>query len=152
MLPNIWGPSLWNYLHLLSISYPDNPTNEHKINMKKFLKYLGLTLPCDICKGHYFPFMTEKRVNKGIESKKDLMELIWSLHNNVNHINNKPIIDFNDFLAQYDEIVKYDKNKHFNIFNYKREAKYFKQLSLVLGILLVIVVILKSYNIFIQKY
>ena len=61
------------------------------------------------------------------------MELFWKLHNNVNKLNDKEIIDF-------------------NIFKYKKEAKYFKQFSLVLGVLLISVVVLKSYHIFIQKY
>ena len=152
MLANIWGPSLWTYLHLLSISYPDKPTDDDKEIFKKLIKYLGLTLPCDICKNHYFNFMTEEKVELGLKNKQNFMELFWKLHNNVNKLNDKEIIDFNSFLKKYDKIIKYDENKHFNIFKYKKEAKYFKQLSLVLGVLLISVVVLKSYHIFIQKY
>lgn len=152
MLANIWGPSLWTYLHLLSISYPDKPTDDDKEIFKKLIKYLGLTLPCDICKNHYFNFMTEEKVELGLKNKQNFMELFWKLHNNVNKLNDKEIIDFNSFLKKYDKIIKYDENKHFNIFKYKKEAKYFKQLSLVLGIMLISVVVLKSYHIFIQKY
>jgi hypothetical protein len=152
MLANIWGPSLWTYLHLLSISYPDKPTDDDKEEFKNFIKYIGLTLPCDICKNHYFSFMTEKRVEIGIKNKQNFMELFWQLHNNVNKLNDKEQVDFNSFLEKYDKIIKYDENKHFNIFKYKKEVKYFKQLSLVLSIMLVSIVILKCYHIFIQKY
>ena len=152
MLANIWGPSLWTYLHLLSISYPDKPNDDDKEIFKKLIKYLGLTLPCDICKNHYFNFMTEEKVELGLKNKQNFMELFWKLHNNVNKLNNKEVIDFNSFLKKYDKIIKYDENKHFNIFKYKKEAKYFKQLSLVLGVMLISVVVLKSYHIFIQKY
>jgi len=151
MLANIWGPSLWTYLHLLSISYDDKPTNDDKISFKSFIKYLGLTLPCDICKKHYFDFMTEERVKIGLENKQNLMELFWKLHNNVNTLNNQETLNFNSFLVKYDEIIKYDKNKHFNIFRYKKEAKYFKHLSLILGIILISIITLKFYYIFIQK-
>ena len=96
--------------------------------------------------------MTEKKVENGLKNKQNFMELFWQLHNNVNKINDKELIDFNSFLEKYDKIIKYDENKHFNIFKYKKEAKYFKQLSLVLGIMLISVVVLKSYHIFIQKY
>jgi len=152
MLANIWGPSLWTYLHLLSISYPDKPTDDDKEEFKNFIKYIGLTLPCDICKNHYFSFMTEKRVEIGIKNKQNFMELFWQLHNNVNKLNDKEQVDFNSFLEKYDKIIKYDENKHFNIFKYKKEVKYLKQLSLVLSIMLVSIVILKCYHIFIQKY
>ena len=152
MLPNIWGPSLWTYFQLLSIGYPDKPSENDINNHKKFIKYLGLTLPCDICKKHYFDFMDEEKVIQGLKSKKNYMELIWKLHNNVNKMNNKKELAFNDFLEEYDKIIKYDESQHFNIFEFKKQAKYFKQLSLILGILLISVVVLKCYHIFIQKY
>ena len=152
MLPNIWGPSLWTYLHLLSISYPDKPNENDIENHKNFLKYLGLTLPCDLCKKHYFNFMKEDKVLNGLKSKENFMKLIWELHNNVNKLNEKEELDFNNFLEVYDKIIKYDKSQHFNIFEFKKQAKYFKQLSLVLGSLLTIVIVLKCYHIFIQKY
>ena len=107
MLANIWGPSLWTYLHLLSISYPDKPTDDDKEIFKKLIKYLGLTLPCDICKNHYFNFMTEEKVELGLKNKQNFMELFWKLHNNVNKLNDKEIIDFNSFLKKYDKIIKY---------------------------------------------
>ena len=152
MLPNIWGPSLWTYLHLLSTSYPDQPNKDDINNHKKLIKYLGLTLPCDICKKHYFDFMTEDTVEKGLKNKKNFIELFWKLHNNVNKMNDKKETEFNDFLEEYDKIIKYDETQHFNIFEFRKQAKYFKQLSLILGVLLVIVIILKCYHIFIQKY
>ena len=119
MLANIWGPSLWTYLHLLSISYPDKPSKHDKEVFKNLIKYIGLTLPCNICKSHYFNFMTEKKVKIGITNKQNLMELFWKLHNNVNKINNKEIIDFNSFLEIYEKIIKYDENNHFNIFKFQ---------------------------------
>ena len=96
--------------------------------------------------------MTEERVKKGIENKKEMMELFWELHNNVNKINNKEKVEFNTFLETYDQIIKLDENQHFNIFKYRKEAKYFKQLAFVLGVILTCVIVLKCYHIFIQKY
>ena len=62
-----------------------------------------------------------------------------------------------DFDKHYRELLDAFSLLHFTDmdvvnFKYKKEAKYFKQLSLVLGVLLISVVVLKSYHIFIQKY
>ena len=30
MLPEIWGKHGWNFLHLITMGYPDNPTEDEK--------------------------------------------------------------------------------------------------------------------------
>ena len=32
MEPEIWGPHAWQFLHSITLSYPDNPTFEDKNN------------------------------------------------------------------------------------------------------------------------
>ena len=102
MLPNIWGPSLWTYLHLLSANYPDDPSKNEKNYMKNFIKYLGHTLPCDICKNHYFEFMTEKRVNIGVTNKKELLDNNEKLYDHVSELGKKWYIYYTDpFYCRY---------------------------------------------------
>ena len=151
MLPNIWGPSLWVYLHLISINYPDNPSNKDISNHRQLLKYLGLTLPCDICKNHYFKYMTQERVKNGLLSKKNFIELIWSLHNEVNKNTDKPKMDFNKFLEEYDKIIKLGKDDHFNIFKFRENKSKSKFILVSLFIIMIIIVILNFYYIFIPK-
>ena len=36
MEPEIWGPHAWQFLHSITLSYPDNPTLEDKNNHAQF--------------------------------------------------------------------------------------------------------------------
>ena len=42
---NDWGRPLWAFLHEMAIEYPNNPTNQQKNNMMKFIKSLATILP-----------------------------------------------------------------------------------------------------------
>ena len=53
MNPKIWGPHAWIFLHSVSFSYPDDPTEEDKKEYKKFFESLQYVLPCDTCKYNY---------------------------------------------------------------------------------------------------
>ena len=150
MLPNIWGPSLWVYLHLISINYPDKPSNKDISTHHHLLKYLGLTLPCDICKNHYFKYMTHEKVKSGLLSKKNFIELIWSMHNEVNKNTGKSKMEFNKFLDQYDKIIKLGKEDHFNIFKFRENRGKSKFIFVSLLIIMIIIVILNFYYIFIH--
>ena len=38
MLTNVWGPSLWHFLHIISFNYPLEPTNKQKHYYKKITR------------------------------------------------------------------------------------------------------------------
>jgi hypothetical protein len=88
-LAKSWGPSTWNLLHCLSLSW-----NPDKIDMYiKLIKLIRDTIPCHICKKHFI--RTLNRPGNNIKkncSDKDLM-FKWTvrLHNNVNRMNSKRI-------------------------------------------------------------
>ena len=48
-----WGPSGWKFMHYVSLGYPNNPTEEDKINYKKFYTSLQHILPCAKCANNY---------------------------------------------------------------------------------------------------
>ena len=39
MDPNIWGPQLWFSLHIITLNYPNNPSDIENITIKIFLKH-----------------------------------------------------------------------------------------------------------------
>ena len=50
MLTNVWGPSMWHYLHTMSFNYPVNPTEKDKKNYRNFVLNLQNVLPCKYCR------------------------------------------------------------------------------------------------------
>ena len=53
MDPTRWGPKLWFFMHTLSFNYPDNPTQNDKLNIKNFFENLKYLIPCETCRIHY---------------------------------------------------------------------------------------------------
>ena len=48
-----------------------------------------------------FQFYDRRKGRIRSKNKQNFMELFWKLHNNVNKLNDKEIIDFNSFLKKY---------------------------------------------------
>ena len=137
MDPLIWGPTSWNFLHFITISYPDNPTQNDINNHKIFLKNLSNILPCSICKTHFNKHITESDLDKALSSKENYMILMWNIHNKVNNLNNRPIMKYNDFLNEYNNIIKYG---NFNpIALYKKNKIYYYSLLVVFIIITLLI-------------
>ena len=105
--PEIWGPNGWFFLDSICLSYPLTPSNEIKENYKSFFNLLPKILPCDKCRNHFKQYITKYPLNDNILKSKDSL-LLWILnaHNNVNKINGKNIITFEQFKEYYDQKYK----------------------------------------------
>lgn len=89
--PQVWGPPLWNFLHILSFSYPENPTLEEQQDMRNFFLSLHKVLCCKPCKFSFGEKLNRTEFNDALESRKNLKEWLLKIHNEVNKSNNKPM-------------------------------------------------------------
>ena len=136
MKPDIWGPTAWNYIHFLSFSYPDNPTQKDITNYKLFLEYFGKTLPCQKCQNNFKKHIKNFDIDNGLTSKADFINLIWKLHNKVNKDLGKKELSFNNFIKLYENILELDA---FNGINYLETSLLYRKI--ILGLLFLIIVI-----------
>ena len=134
MIPTIWGPTAWMYLHLLSLSYPDNPEKKDIANHQLFLEYFGKTLPCEKCRNNYSRHLETFSLKKALESKSSYINFIWKLHNKVNEDLGKKLLSFSEFINMYKNIIDNGNN------NLIIEQKY-KNLYRKIIFLLIIVII-----------
>lgn len=148
MNPNVWGPHAWAFLHFITFSYPKNPTEADKYNMKTFFKSLEHVLPCDICRIHYKE-NTEKihpLTNEVLSSKENLVKWLIDVHNVVNKRNGKQIMSYTDVIRMY-----VDMNNS-NTSNYKyNDSSSFNDavmtcISIICIILLVLMMSVIGYN------
>ncbi len=147
MDPRIWGPPLWEFLHILSISYPDKPTKFYIDKHRDFLLNLGYILPCPICGEHYFDYMSHEKIEMALKSKSNYMKLIFDLHNNVNEINKKNIMKWNNFLDKYQNIITGSSSIKIETIDKKNTSNN----SLII-FLLIIILILIIVLVFIVRY
>jgi hypothetical protein len=136
--PEEWGPSAWRFLHYITFSYPDKPSNIDKKNMKTFFLSLQHILPCEKCRFNFSKHISVFPLNETVlNSRFNLINWLINVHNEVNKINGKKIISYdqaiNDFL--------YKKNNHFITIN----TKYALIISLII-IIFCLVILLKCIN------
>jgi hypothetical protein len=102
MRPTIWGPILWNTMHIISLGYPDNPTADIQEAASSFYRSLTSLIPCPICREHYKNHLTT--TPPATESKKALIEWVWMIHNKVNQDLGKSEISFDAFMQHMESL------------------------------------------------
>ena len=109
MDPNIWGPKMWFVLHTMSFAYPENPTDFDKENYNNFFNSLTNMIPCTVCKAHYTEHTKKNPIAPHLHSKNSLVKYVVELHNEVNKILGKEILD--ERVALQNIVNKYNQNK-----------------------------------------
>lgn len=77
----VWGPSLWNFLHLLALSYPDSPTSSDKARIREFLVALQKILPCTKCREHFATAISNSLDDAAVSSKDAFFDWTVKFHN-----------------------------------------------------------------------
>ena len=127
MLTNVWGPSLWHFLHIMSFNYPTNPTIAQKKHYKQFIYNLQLILPCKYCRinlsNNFKKFPLKDEI---FENRDNFSRYIYNLHEVINKLLKKNSnLSYCEVRDRYENfrsrctIQKKDKN----IFNYKNLKK-----------------------------
>jgi hypothetical protein len=107
--PNLWGKHFWGIIHYITISYPNSPSNEHKLKVKQFFELFESLLPCENCRFHYSTNLKKYPLtDEVLSSKYKLVEWGVILHNEVNKQTGKKIITVDDAINIYLEIQNKD--------------------------------------------
>jgi hypothetical protein len=100
--PEIFGPDLWNSIHLICLGAPENFLNiSSKNDYLMFFRSLGAVIPCYECKKHYLNELIEHPPK--LETNITLFKWSVDLHNRVNQRLNKKEVP-------YEEAFEYWKN------------------------------------------
>jgi hypothetical protein len=80
-----WGKPMWQSMHYVALKYPQNPTNEEKMNYMNYYKSIGDILPCPPCRKHYKKMLEDHPMNDEVMQSNDTL-FAWTvfLHNKVN--------------------------------------------------------------------
>ncbi len=97
MSPAVWGPIFWNAMHIVTLGYPHLPTTQEKSAVVAYFNSLQYVIPCPVCRDHYSHFLKETPVPA--DSRDELIEWLFELHNKVNGQLGKPTISWEAFIA-----------------------------------------------------
>lgn len=145
--PNVWGPHLWKALHMITVGYPNEPTDEQKKNYKHFFENLHFVIPCSICANHYKEHLKELPLTDEImKNRMNLSHWLIDVHNIVNKLGNKKQWSYDDALLHI--FNNYKENENFSEEkNTKSESSSYPLWGLiaVLAILVTIAVVYKKH-------
>lgn len=80
--PEIWGPHTWFFIETVVMSYPKNPSQKEKLNIKNFFDILEFILPCTKCRINYGKHKKENPLNSQVlSSRENLFKWVVDLHN-----------------------------------------------------------------------
>ena len=107
---NIKYHLMWLFFHSFSFAYPDNPSEEYKIETANFIsniipKNLG---GCGGCQNDYKKYIEKLNVFRIVSSKQELSTFFVDLHN---YINNKKFDQQNRNVANNFNILINDNDK-----------------------------------------
>jgi protein-arginine kinase activator protein McsA len=72
---------IWSLLHLLTVEYPDSPSEKFKQTTVEFIKNINL-FSCSSCSNHFYP--EENTIINAVQSKKLFIQFLIDYHNNIN--------------------------------------------------------------------
>ena len=84
MNTTFWGPSGWEFLHILTFIYPENPTISDKVKMRKMMNSLCFILPCKYCRLSFTKYMKSLPIDGYLDSRDLCIEWLYKIHNKVN--------------------------------------------------------------------
>jgi hypothetical protein len=99
ILPKIWGPHGWKFMHFVALGYPDTPTDQDKSSYQRFFESLQDVLPCQSCANHYQETLRKYPID--LSNRESLLQWTFTIHNEVNRKTGKPLLSHEDALGLY---------------------------------------------------
>ena len=101
--PEFWGPKLWAFIHAGTRNYPINPTHADKKAMEKWIKTLGVMIPCEKCKVHYAKNIrkVEPKLGQICSNRSNLFSFFVDLHNILNGLKGKERMTYEEAYRMY---------------------------------------------------
>lgn len=98
--PSIWGPHAWIFLHSITFGYPNCPSEQDKVNMRLFFDILPKVIPCNKCKMNFIKHLQQYPLTEDILcSKRELIKWLIDIHNEVNKMNFKNPLGYDQAIS-----------------------------------------------------
>lgn len=94
MNPIYWGPAGWHFMHTVTMTYPEVPSDQDKERYRIFFESIASVLPCPACRRHYLENL--KKLPIRLDSRADLFKWLIDIHNEVNKKNKKPVLSYDE--------------------------------------------------------
>lgn len=87
-----WGPATWQYLHAITLNYPEEPSDQMKDIFRREIEDLEFKLPCSECQSHCKKNLCQlPLLDSDLSSRVSLIRWMIKFHNIINKMLNKPV-------------------------------------------------------------
>ena len=132
MDPSIWEPINWNYLNIIVLNYPKNPTKQQKKLYIDFINSLPHLLPSLKYKKIFLNEFNKLPVRFYVTNNETLINWLSNIHNNINKKLNRKQENYRSELIYNLENIKNDKSIKY----YKNKNKIQKFIIIILLIII----------------
>jgi hypothetical protein len=106
MKPEIWGKYGWCFFHLVTLGYPEHPTEKDKKKYYSYIKCLRDVLPCDKCKKNLRKHLKiYPLTNEALSSRSALIKWGIDLHNIVNYYTGKSMMTYDEAMCELNKLA-----------------------------------------------
>ena len=130
--PRLWGTSAWNFIHHVTVEFPNVPTPLDKQRYTNFINGLRFVLPCHTCRKHFTYLLQKNPIHYFLHNTHSFMKWGWTIHNAVNKRLGKKFFSWIEFEKKY---IRNQASFSYFSLNKNKIISYF----LLLLILLVII-------------
>jgi hypothetical protein len=138
--PNIWGPSAWAFIHLMTLSENDTITQERLKHYNTFYNTLTHLLPCAKCRNHLEKNLSEMSPITSVKNKEELFKWTVELHNKINTITGKKVENFDKMYKLWTDISLGKKD-----LNGKYCLSYYLKYIFAIILIIIIALIISNY-------
>lgn len=100
-----WGPAGWTFLHVMSWTYPEEPSAQDREDMFIFLHAFAKVLPCTRCRRHWSKLLSKALPSSSsprLSSRTSLAGFLVDAHNDVNGELGKPVVTHDEARRLFD--------------------------------------------------
>lgn len=140
-----WGKYFWITIHVAALGFPDNATEQKRLDYKTFFTTIGSVLPCEKCRRNYSFHLEELPIDFHLFDKHSLFGWTVQLHNIVNRSTGKrewSVEEAHDFYTHH----QYTNETHPKPSNKPLMLDALIVLNVALLLFIIIFVILKRYS------
>jgi hypothetical protein len=89
-------------MHIISLGYPESPTDAERAAATSFYQSLAFLIPCPRCREHYAQLI--RQIPLAANSQRELVEWVWTIHNKVNEQLGRSSVSFEAFLQHMESL------------------------------------------------
>lgn len=122
-----WGEPTWYLFHTLSYKIKEEHFKKVRSELLNNIYSICANLPCPMCAEHAISYLKTINFNN-IQTKHDLIMMLFNFHNVVNKKKNLPLFPYENFEEKYSKAVT--KNIIYNfLYHYKDKHKSIHMIS-----------------------